>query len=176
MAVKNAEIKNYPRIHINFHPKIPELKRIDDKTQINLRYCVISPFAFVHIYWDEKIYELVYEVEEPELNEQEKEYMEKITSTMKDLIDVEVVVEKNQEKLTKYIDERFKFLLIELGMDISYESYRKIYYYLCRDFIGINEVEPLIRDYFIEDIECNGLDTPIYIIHRIYRNMKTNLV
>jgi len=92
------------------------------------------------------------------------------------LIDVEVGVEKNQEKLTKYIDERFKFLLIELGMDISYESYRKIYYYLCRDFIGINEVEPLIRDYFIEDIECNGLDTPIYIIHRIYRNMKTNLV
>ncbi len=39
----------------------------------------------------------------------------------------------------------------------------------------MNEVDPLLRDYFIEDIECNGIDTPVYIIHRIYRNMRTNL-
>jgi flagellar protein FlaI len=61
-------------------------------------------------------------------------------------------------------------------MDISYESYKKIYYYLCRDFIGFNQVEPILRDYFVEDIECNGADTPIYLIHRIYRNLKTNLI
>ena len=27
----------------------------------------------------------------------------------------------------------------------------------------------------MEDIECNGLNTPVYIVHRIYRNMKTNV-
>tara|TARA_Y100000310_G_C20607180_1_gene776140 strand:- start:420 stop:1550 length:1131 start_codon:yes stop_codon:yes gene_type:complete len=33
-----------------------------------------------------------------------------------------------------------------------------------------------MKDFFIEDIECNGINTPIYIIHRLYRNMKTNIV
>ena len=42
--------------------------------------------------------------------------------------------------------------------------------------MGLNEIEPLIRDYFIEDIECNGVDTPVYIIHRVYRNLRTNVV
>ena len=40
----------------------------------------------------------------------------------------------------------------------------------------MNEIEPLIRDYFIEDIECNGFNTPVYVVHRVYRSIKTNLV
>jgi flagellar protein FlaI len=51
-----------------------------------------------------------------------------------------------------------------------------IYYYLCRNFIGFNEIEPILRDYFVEDIECNGVDSPIYIVHRLYRNLKTNTI
>ena len=73
------------------------------------------------------------------------------------------------------IDKRFKLLAIELGIEISYESYKKMFYYLCRDFIGFNEVDPLLRDYFVEDIECNGVETPIYIVHRVYRSIKTNV-
>jgi flagellar protein FlaI len=68
-----------------------------------------------------------------------------------------------------------KLLIVELGMNISYDSYKKLYYYLCRDFMGVNEIEPMMRDYFVEDVECNGLNTPVYIIHRIYRNIKTSL-
>ena len=40
----------------------------------------------------------------------------------------------------------------------------------------MDKVEPLFRDYFIEDIECNGINTPIYIVHRLYRNIKTNII
>src|SRR3989338_5492695 len=39
----------------------------------------------------------------------------------------------------------------------------------------MNELDPLIRDYYIEDVECNGVDTPVYIVHRAYRNLRTNL-
>ncbi len=171
-----ASIEGYEKVNLNFHPKVPPIERIKDKTKVDIRYCVISPFAFVHIYWDDKIYELVYEIEEPILNEQEKYYREQLTSAIKDLINFEEIVERNEEALLEYIDKRIKFLAIELGMDIPYESYRKIYYYLCRDFIGINEIEPMLRDYFVEDIECNGLNSPVYIIHRLYRNIKTNII
>jgi archaeal flagellar protein FlaI len=168
-------VETYEKVAIDFHPKIPPLERVKDKTIIDVRYCLISPFAFVHIYWDEKIFELVYDIEEPILNEQEKFYREQLTSAIRDLINFEEVVDRNEEKLLDYIDKRMKLLIVELGMNISYDSYKKLYYYLCRDFMGVNEIEPMMRDYFVEDVECNGLNTPVYIIHRIYRNIKTSL-
>ena len=176
MAEKNTGIQSYKKISINFSPVIPPLKKVKDKTKVDVRYCLISPFAFAHIHWDPKIYEIVYEIEEPLLNEEENKYKEQITSTMRDMINFDSIVIKSEEALMDYIDRRFKFLAIELGLNISYESYMKIYYYLCRDFIGFNEAEPLLKDYFVEDIECNGTDSPVYIVHRVYRNIKTNLV
>ena len=162
------EMKNYPRPAINFNPQIPPLKKIRDKTKLNVRYALVSPFAFVHIHWDPKIYEIVYDIEEPVLDSEELAKKDRIVSTMRNLINYEAIVEKNLINLLDYIDKRFKMIAIELGIELSYQSYRKIYYYLCRDFIGFNETDPLLRDYFVEDIECNGTKTPVYIVHRIY--------
>ncbi len=173
---QQPRIENYPRVAISFNPKIPPLRKIRDKTKINLRYCLIEPFAFVHIYWDSKSYEIVYEVEEPELDEQKMNYKERIISAMKNLINFDIIVDKENEKLLDYIDKRFKILAVELGINMSYESYTKIYYYLIRDFVGFNEIDPLLKDYFVEDIECNGVNDHIYIVHRYYRNIRTNIL
>jgi len=170
-----AGIKDYPRVIINFNPEIPPLKKARDKTKIDVRYSVMSPFAFVHIHWDEKEYEVIYEIEEPILTEKERDYLNQILPAMKDLIDFDVIIEKDNEKLLEYIDKRFKLIAFELGLNFSYDTYKKLYYYLVRDFIGFNETEPLLRDYFVEDIECNGCETPVYIVHRVFRNLKTNL-
>ena len=169
------KIQNYPRVQIEFNPRIAPLRQIKDKTKLDIRYPLISPFAYVHIYWDQKRYEIVYELEEPVLDDYEAKIKEQITSTMKDVVDYEAIVENNVEKLLEYIDKRLKLLAVELDIKLSYESYTKIYYYLARDFLGFNEVDPLLRDYFVEDIECNGIDVPIYIVHRIYRNIRTNI-
>ncbi len=169
-------ILTYPRVAIDFSPKVPPLKKIKDKTKVDIRYCLISPFAFVHIYWDPEIYEIIYEIEEPILTEEEKKYRDQISEAMRDMINFYNVVERKTDSLLEYIDKRLKILAIEFGLNLSYETYKKIYYHLCRNFIGFNEIEPVLRDYFVEDIECNGVDSPIYVVHRIYRNMKTNLI
>jgi flagellar protein FlaI len=165
----------YPRVAINFSPTFPPLKKIKDKTKIDIRYSVISPFAFIHIHWDPKNYEVIYEIEEPILDVNEMAYREQIISAMRNMIDFDSVIEKDMEKLLEYIDTRFKIIAVELGLNLSYESYKKIYYYLVRDFIGFNEIEPLLRDYFVEDIECNGANSHIYVVHRVFRNLKTNV-
>ena len=170
-----TSIRNYEKVRINFTPEIPQVKKVADKTQIDVRYSLIAPFASVHIHWDQKISEVLYEIEEPILNDQEKFYLDQIRSAMRDVINFDVVVEKNIQALIDYIDNVFRVLLIELGINVNYESFRKIFYYLTRDFIGLNEIEPMFRDYFIEDIECNGANSPIYIIHRVFRNMRTNV-
>lgn len=172
---KQPSIQTYPMVKVDFNPKIPQLKKIRDKTKINIRYCLVAPFSYVHIYWDPKKYEIVYEVEEPELNDVEKQYREQIISAMENLVNFDTIVEKDTQNLLNYIDQRFKILAIELGIEMSYDSYQKIYYYLVRDFIGFNEVDSLLRDFFVEDIECNGVGNHIYIVHRIYRNIRTNI-
>ncbi len=173
--IQNYNIQTYARPMIDFSPVTPPLKKTEDKSKINVRYCLVAPFSFVHIYWDSKIYELRYEVEEPVLDKTETTYKEEIVSAMRDMVNFDTIIEKDRENLLEYLHLRFKILAIELGMSMSYESYKKIYYYICRDFIGFNETDPLLRDYFVEDIECNGADSPVYIVHRVYRNIKTNL-
>jgi len=170
------KIQNFPKVEINFEQKIHAFKKTKDKTKTNIRYCLVAPFSYIHIYWDPKSYEIVYEIEEPNLTPEEEKYKEKIITTMREMIDFETVINKDQKTLLEYIDKRFRILAIELGFDISYETYRKVYYYLTRDFIGFNESDPLIKDYFVEDIECNGVGTPVYVVHRKYRNLRTNLM
>lgn len=170
------KVETYQRPRIDFSPKIPPLKKIRDKTKIDIRYCLVEPFSYVHIYWDKNLYEIAYEVEEPSLNDREESVRDQIITAMKSLVEFDAIVGENIDKLLDYIDKRFKLLMVELGIWISYESYSKIFYYLMRDFIGYNEVDPLLRDFFVEDIECNGIENHIYIVHRFYRNIKTNII
>ena len=165
----------YKRPEINFSPQIPLLKKTKDKTKIDMRYCLISPYTYAHIYWNPKEHELVYEIEEPILTEEERESKNILIEAIRSMINFDVVIEKDMTKLLSYIDTRIKAIAFELGISLSYESYNKIYYYLCRDFIGMNEIEGLLKDFFVEDIECNGINTPIYIVHRYYGNIKTNV-
>ncbi len=171
-----VSIEEYPRVKMNFTPTAPPLKKMKDKTKIDVRYSVVSPFTFIHIYWDPKIYEVVYEIEEPVLDATEEKYKQEIIMALRDMVNFDAVVEKDIEKLLDYIDKKFKMIAFELGISMSYESYKKIYYYLVRDFVGFNEADPLLRDYFVEDIECNGAESPVYIVHRVFRNLKTNLI
>ncbi len=172
-AIPGAPKPTHPIININ--PEIPPLRRAEDKTKINVRYVLISPHATVHIYWKPELGEVVYEIEEPLLNDIEKKVLEELETGMYELINLGAVVEKTQEALLSYLDKIAKLLLSELGWRISEESYNRIFYYLYRDFIGLNEIEPLLRDFFIEDIECNGVNTPVYIVHRVFRNLRTSL-
>ncbi|RMF29582.1 MAG: protein kinase, partial [Candidatus Nitrosothermus koennekii] len=51
-----------------------------------------------------------------------------------------------------------------------------IKYYAARDMIGLGALESLILDPNIEDISVNGINKPVYIWHRKYENLPTNLI
>jgi len=163
------------KIEINLTPKIPVIIKTDRKEDTDIRYIAISPYVSIHIHFDEKSGTLAYEVEEPILNSGEKELLTKIEKAMQDMINLNMLIEKTDDSVIEYIDKTIKLIISELNLKISEENYRKIFYYLYRDFVGLNQIEALMHDYFIEDIECNGVGEPLYIVHRIFRNLKTNV-
>ena len=79
------------QIQIDLNPSIPALPNIIDKTKINVRYTLISPYVSVHIYWNNQLGELVYEIEEPALNDKEKELLETLESSLGEMININVL-------------------------------------------------------------------------------------
>ncbi|MBI4154850.1 Flp pilus assembly complex ATPase component TadA [Candidatus Woesearchaeota archaeon] len=161
---------------ININPLIPKIIYPEDKTLMDITYPLIEPYVTVRIYWDNNLKELIYKIQEPELDDNEKTVLNLIEEGFKELINVSLVNIKNENVVLEYLEKTAKILLTELRIKISSDSFLKIMYYIYRDFVGLNELEPLMRDPFIEDIECNGIDTPVYIVHRKLKNIKTNLI
>lgn len=163
-------------LEINLNPQVPQIPQFSDKTKIDVRYMVIAPYVSIHIYYDVKTGEIVYDIEEPILDDGEKKNLDRIEQAMKEIVNLNILEgEKTKENLIDYFSKTSRLIISELGLTVEEESFKKMFYYLYRDFIGLNEIEPMMRDYFIEDIECNGVNEPMYIVHRVFRNVKTNV-
>lgn len=163
-------------ININLNPRVPVLSKFDDKTKIDVRYMVIVPYVSIHIYYDVKSGDVIYDVEEPKMSEDENVNLNSIEQAMREVVNINMIGDDNsKEGMLDYIDKTARLIISELGLVIEEHSYKKIFYYLYRNFIGLNQIEAMMKDYFIEDIECNGMGDPIYIVHRVFRNIKTSV-
>ncbi|AHC52336.1 type II secretion system protein E [Sulfolobus acidocaldarius SUSAZ] len=49
-------------------------------------------------------------------------------------------------------------------------------YHIIRNLLGYNVFTPLLADYKVEDISVNGLNAPIYVYHRDYEYIPTNII
>jgi len=154
---------------------IPVLPDFAKKVDINVKYPLLAPYSYAHIHWDENEKEVIYDVVEPPLNESELKVLKSLERGIEELINISFINIKDEETVISYLEKNAKVLLSELGIRPPRDVFMKLMYYIYRDFVGLNKIESLMHDYHIEDIECNGLDTPLYIVHRKYRNLKTNV-
>ena len=163
-----------------FQVEIPkafvELPPADDLAKIDVRYPLILPFAYAHVIWNPKEKQLNYFLEEPKLTEEEKKFLQRISSSLIDLIEVGLSAIKSIPEATKYLEDQIKKVVKEFSIQLNPEQYTRVMYYIYRNFVGLNEIEPLIRDPWLEDIGCDGLSIPIYVIHRKYGSIRTNII
>src|SRR3989344_5657225 len=171
-AVKKEE---YVSFHIQGQPALPNFPEVS-KEKLNLQYPLIPPFASAQIFWDTPNKELVYFVREPELDEEEQKVFAILEEGIKELTNISYIAVKKGETVIAYLEKNVNVLISELKLKVSPESYQKLMYLIYRNFVGLNEIEPLMWDYFIEDVECNGINTPLYVVHRKYRNLRTNII
>jgi len=55
------------------------------------------------------------------------------------------------------------------------ESKEKIYYHIFREFLGYGKIDIIMEDEGIEDISCDGHHVPIFIYHKKYDEITTNV-
>ncbi len=51
----------------------------------------------------------------------------------------------------------------------------KLLYVIRRDFIGYERIDPIKHDINVEDISCDGYNSPVFVYHTDYENLITNI-
>ncbi len=126
-------------------------------------YWLNEPFAKAVIREDKYI------IIEPPLSDEEKKLLEKVRFELRnELLLKDVLQLVNKEKIL--FDE-----MIERLKDRPLETIGKIWYYLWRDSIGYGKIDPILRDKNVEDVSCSGYGLPVYVYHRAYGSLRTNV-
>jgi flagellar protein FlaI len=74
-----------------------------------------------------------------------------------------------------FLEETIGQILLENNIKFPESSKDKIFYHLFRDFLGYGRIDILMHDDGIEDISCDGPKTPIFLYHRKYEAIETNI-
>ena len=128
---------------------------VRDPTSIGgLRYLVIQPRLSIN---DKKNFDLI-----------KKLLMTELSISLTDI--------KSKEEAEKRLRKKIIQLIRKYKLAIRTKSLSKIAYYAIRDFIYLGKIEPLMRDHMIEEISCDGTGIPLYVWHREYESIPTNVV
>lgn len=143
----------------------------DDLEEIE-RYWLNAPYAMAVISRDPEKFEHRYHTVEPTLSDIERRLLERLEEEVREPI---LYREQDGREPQIVLREELRKRLEEYGVDISPESFFKLYYYLYRDFRGYGKIDPLLHDPYIEDISCNGNGLPIYVYHSEYTDIRTDI-
>jgi len=130
--------------------------------------------ASKRIIYDKARHETRYEVHEPKINEQEKKTIEELAHLFKMIADIDTYGMPQKDK-EKFLETTLERIIIDNQIIFEENSKNVIFYYIFRDFLGYGRIDILMHDEGIEDISCDGPDTPIFIHHRIYEAIETNI-
>ncbi|MCL7411765.1 MAG: type II/IV secretion system ATPase subunit [Methanosarcinaceae archaeon] len=137
-------------------------------------YPVNDPYAYIRIIYDPDLHEYKYQVIEPALSDKEYELLNTIKVRLTETLDVNL---KNitHDNAYEYLKKHVNALLSDYRIILSPANREKIYYYIIRDFVGYGAIDAMMRDTRIEDISCDGPNTPIYIYHKQHESLPSTI-
>ena len=136
-------------------------------------YSLNEPFAYVEILREKDTLDKCYFLVEIALNKEEEKTLAFIKETLSNLsFNIEELEEKGYEK---YLLERLDQIIQEYNLIITEESRKKIFYYIGKSSLGLGKIDPLMKDPNIEDISCDGANVPLFLYHRKFGSLKSNV-
>jgi len=131
-------------------------------------------FGARKIYFDPKINEYRYDVIEPRLTSEENEIKDKIIYFFRVRADADVtdMDDLNKKKSLQLALER---IIRDNHFKLTGETKDKILYYIFREFVGYGKIDILMHDPGIEDISCDGIRLPVFLFHKDYESIRTNI-
>lgn len=162
---KAGEKKETPRTPVP--PLPPNLSIINIQT-------VIPPYTHVAITRDEEG-KFGYMVIEPSLIQSELDLINRLREILNQELNISSTSLGPPEKREEFLRGKIQEAIKRYKMKLDPESVDKLIYYLIREFVYLGKIEPFMRDHMIEDISCDAPNVPIYVWHREYESIPTNI-
>lgn len=153
---------------------IPELK--DENFEEVEIVPIKEPYSYVRISFNKELNEYFYEVIEPQLTKEEEEILDFMTKSLINIMRYEFDARSTREEKEEHIKKSMDELLIKIGLYLDQVVKDKILYYLNRNFVGYGPLDVLMIDEMIEDISCDGPEIPLFVFHRKYESVRTNVI
>jgi len=146
----------------------------DENIEVVEQHPIKKPFSYVRILFDNNKNEYIYEAVEPTLSVEEQKIFEFLKETLIKTMDVEIT-EFSDDEAKDYLRKNAERILSDYSISIDDKPKEKIMYYVIRDFLGYGRIDVLMIDPMIEDISCDSPQVPIYIYHRNYESVRSNI-
>ena len=134
---------------------------------------VIDGYSYIRIKYDNIANDYMYEVIEPKLTEEEEDILEVLKDTMVDSL--EYLEDATEEEKEEYLRKGADSLLSEIGVLLNPISKERVMYYILRDFMRYGAIDATMIDVQVEDLSCDGMNVPLYVFHRKYGSIQSNL-
>jgi len=134
------------------------------------RYPVNSPFAYAVIAQSPLLSRRYY-LDEVPLTKTEAA----IYSYLLDALEAELTVPREQVNPRQYFADQARKILLKYSIRVPAASWSKIIYFAERDLVGFGVLDGMMRDPNIEDLSIDALAKPLFIYHKGYESLETNL-
>ncbi len=135
---------------------------------------IIPGRVFSRVYFERSSYIFKYEVDEPTLKDKAmKIYSRLRTEFIKKITDPQTKIfgEIRKEEVAADLIKNIK----ALGT-FTWDEIESITYYVERDILGFGKIDPLMKDPNIEDISCDMPGAPVFIFHKAFGYIPTNII
>ncbi|UCD26296.1 MAG: type II/IV secretion system ATPase subunit [Candidatus Bathyarchaeota archaeon] len=155
-----------------------ESKSVQEKKPSVFRevYPIHEPYVYAALVREPNTQRIRYEVIEPTLLKEEEDKLKEIKGLLITEIDVNLKEVGTRKKAEEYLKNKIREIIKDYQLEIAQEATDKLIYYIIRDFLGFGKIDPLMRDPLIEDISADGVNIPIYVWHREYESIPTNIL
>ncbi len=165
------------RLGVSGQGSVGEITPVPPLTDPGLKELDLAPIrpdlSYVRITYHNVRNEYLYEVIEPPLSKIEGELTERLRVRLVD--DFQPLPEHDPETKRRELRRMVDGLLQAWELAPGPTTKARILYYLERDFVGYGIVEVPMTDSEVEDISCDGVGIPLYIYHRKYGSIRSNL-
>jgi len=137
------------------------------------RYWVDPPFAYVSIRYHDIANEHRYHSVAPELTDREADLLADLRADLRQTLLQRG--EPDEKSPDAVMETELTALLERYGRSVDTASYYRILYYLYRHFRGYRQLDPVLKDPYVEDISCDGYERPLFVYHEQYTDLRTNI-
>lgn len=137
-------------------------------------YPVNAPYAYIRITFNRHTHEYSYSVIEPEVSEDEEKILLELRERLYDVLDTSATVMTRDESKI-HLRQKTDGIIQDYGIHLDTVAREKLLYRTERDFLGEGLIDAIMHDPYIEDISCDGVNSTIFVYHKHFESMRTNL-